>query len=100
MQSRIRYRTNVTFPHYCLGYNLPTHPSTMQRCIAFRYRSRIATGAPPRMPHLITNEANLARNSTRVWLRQVLEEQGWSAAHWARLAGVDPSTLTRILDPV
>jgi len=55
---------------------------------------------PPNMPHLITSESDLARNSARVWMRQVLEQNGWSAAHWARMARVDPSTLTRILDPV
>jgi SOS-response transcriptional repressor LexA len=52
------------------------------------------------MPHLITSESDMARNSVRVWMRQVLAENGWSAAEWARRAGIAPTTLTRILDPV
>lgn len=36
----------------------------------------------------------------RVWMKQVIEEQGMSCEAWAREAGVSPTTLTRFLaDP-
>lgn len=41
-----------------------------------------------------------ARNSVRVWMRQVLEEHGWSANEWALQAGTSPTNITRMLSPI
>lgn len=41
----------------------------------------------------------LARNAVRVWMRQVLEDKGWSANEWAVAAGTTPTNVTRLLSP-
>lgn len=33
------------------------------------------------------------------WMRNVLASKGWSARHWADLAGIDASSITRIMNP-
>lgn len=33
------------------------------------------------------------------WMRGVLASKGWSARHWAELAGIEPSSITRIMNP-
>ncbi len=40
-----------------------------------------------------------ARNAIRVWMRQVLEEKGWTAAEWARAANTSATNITRVLSP-
>jgi len=39
------------------------------------------------------------RNTVRQWMRSVLADKGWSASEWARRAGVNPSSVTRPMDP-
>lgn len=41
-----------------------------------------------------------ARNAVRVWMRQVLEDKGWSANEWATHAGTSPTNITRLLSPL
>lgn len=36
-------------------------------------------------------------NAIRVWMRQVMDAKGWSANHWAGLAGTSPTNITRFL---
>lgn len=45
------------------------------------------------------SDSRNARNAVRVWMRQVMDQKGWSAADWARLAGTTPTNITRILSP-
>ena len=33
------------------------------------------------------------------WMRRVLAEKGWSARQWASLAGVEATSITRIIHP-
>lgn len=40
-----------------------------------------------------------ARNAVRVWIRQVLDDKGWSANQWANAAGTTPTNVTRLLSP-
>lgn len=40
-----------------------------------------------------------ARNAVRVWMRQVMSERQWSAAHWAKLANTSSTNITRFLSP-
>jgi hypothetical protein len=39
------------------------------------------------------------RNAVRVWMRQVMAERQWTAAHWAKLANTSPTNITRFLSP-
>lgn len=39
----------------------------------------------------------MARRALRVWIRQVLDEKGWSAREWAMAAGTTPTNITRLL---
>lgn len=40
-----------------------------------------------------------ARNSVRVWMRNVMADKGWSANEWANLAGTSATNITRMLSP-
>ncbi len=33
----------------------------------------------------------------RAWMRTVMDNRGWSAEHWARVAGTSPTNVTRFL---
>jgi SOS-response transcriptional repressor LexA len=46
-----------------------------------------------------TINGDSARNAVRVWMRQVMAERQWSAAHWAKLANTTPTNITRFLSP-
>ena len=37
------------------------------------------------------------RKAIRVWMRQVMENKGWSATRWANEAGTSPTNITRFL---
>lgn len=38
------------------------------------------------------------RKAIRVWMRQVMDDRGWSAYKWANLAGTSPTNITRFLN--
>jgi hypothetical protein len=33
------------------------------------------------------------------WMRTVLEDKGWSARFWAQEAGIEPTSITRVMVP-
>jgi hypothetical protein len=33
------------------------------------------------------------------WMRQVLEKKNWTARYWAQEAGVEPTSITRVMTP-
>lgn len=39
------------------------------------------------------------RRAIKVWMREVLQQKGWSANEWARKAGTSPTNITRFLSP-
>lgn len=40
-----------------------------------------------------------SRNAIKIWLRETMQRKGWSANHWATLAGTSPTNITRFLAP-
>lgn len=40
-----------------------------------------------------------ARNSVRVWMREVMAARNWSANEWATMAHTSPTNITRMLSP-
>lgn len=45
------------------------------------------------------DNSEAARNAVRVWMRDVMAQRQWTAAHWARLAETSPTNITRFLSP-
>lgn len=43
--------------------------------------------------------AEYGRNAVRVWMRQVMDEKGWTANEWAVSARTSPTNITRLLAP-
>ena len=48
----------------------------------------------------MTNDDKFTRNAVKVWMRQVLEQKGWTPSEWARRAATTPTNITRVLSPV
>lgn len=46
------------------------------------------------------NTDDAVRKAVRVWMRDVLQQKGWSASQWARLAGTSATNITRVLNHV
>ena len=41
---------------------------------------------------------NSNKNKIRVWMRQVLDQNGWTAREWATKANTSPTNITRFLN--
>lgn len=51
------------------------------------------------MIHIAHDIDVAVRKSIKVWMRETLEQRGWTASDWARKAGTTPTNITRFLDP-